>query len=54
MLVHGPQDRCDDLAHAAGPELHTDPRTYRPRGLRDGMFPGALARTAHHNEIAVT
>src|SRR4051812_4236914 len=34
-------------------ELNADPRADRPGRLGDGVLPGALARTAHHDEVAV-
>src|SRR6266480_4876056 len=41
------------LADAAGAELHADPGASGPRGLGDGMFPGALAAAAHHQQVAM-
>src|SRR5438874_2106237 len=41
------------LADAAGAELHADPGAGGPRGLGDGMFPGALAAAAHHQQVAM-
>src|SRR6476620_1480751 len=40
-------------AHAAGPELDADARPDRPGGLGDRVLPGALARAAHDDEVAV-
>ncbi len=38
--------------HPARPELDGDPWSDRLGGLRYGVFPGALARAAHHDEVA--
>ena len=38
---------------ADGAELDADSRADGLRGLRDGVFPGALARAAHDDEVAV-
>jgi len=40
-------------AHAAGPELHADPRPDRLGRLGDGMLPCALAAAAHDQQVAV-
>ncbi len=39
--------------HAANPELDRDPRADGLGGLQDGVVPGALARPAHDDEVAV-
>ena len=40
-------------ADVAGPELDADPRADRPRRLGDRMLPCALARAAHHQQVAM-
>src|SRR6266536_225536 len=51
--------RCGRSAGRSSPdvavaELDADAGTDRPGGLGDGVFPGALAAAAHHEQIAVT
>ena len=41
------------LTDPTRPELDADPRTHRPRRLWHRMLPGALAGTAHHQQVAV-
>ena len=40
-------------AHPARAELDADPRSGRPGRLGDRVLPSALARSAHHQQIAV-
>ena len=42
------------LTHAARSKLHADPRSDVARALGYGVFPGALAGTAHDQQVAVT
>src|SRR6266496_3586468 len=49
----GLRPRADSSADAAGAELDADARADAAGGLGDRVFPGALARAAHHDEIAM-
>jgi hypothetical protein len=40
-------------ADAAGAELGADAGSDRSCGFRDGVVPGALAASAHHQQVAV-
>src|SRR5512132_1470951 len=39
--------------HSVRPELDADARSGGPGGLGDAVFPGPLAGTAHHDQVAV-
>src|SRR4051794_1711969 len=50
----GPRHAPDPgSGHTAWSELNAHPRPHRLRRLGDAVLPGALARTAHHDEVAV-
>jgi hypothetical protein len=61
MPVRGQRTHCESrkqgtglaLPHADWPKLNADTWPDRTSGLRDGVLPGSLTRTAHHNEVAV-
>ena len=42
------------LAHVVRPELDADARADGLGGLGDCVLPGALARAAHHEQVAMT
>src|SRR3954447_2582772 len=50
---HGPRAAGSRSGDSGRPVLHADPRTHGLRRLGDAVFPRALARAAHHDQVAV-